>query len=414
MSARAPSKHITPALLCILAVTGCGGGGDNTSTSGSIAASAANVATMQVDSGPSAGAAPPNTAFVTITLCTPAGLACQNIDHIAVDTGSNGLRLFASELTSLSSLPLQTDANGYAVAECMQFASGYAWGTIRVAQLSIAGEVASNLPVQIINDSTVVAPTNSACASASITDGASFGANGILGIGVFRQDCGSGCAPGSATTSELYYSCPTSSTCQKTLLALASQVQNPVWQFSTDNNGVILEMPALGAAGATSASGALVFGIGTQSNNTLGTATILATDANTGYFQTSLAGQSYLNSAFDSGSSALFFDDSALPLCSSSGIAAGYYCPAQEQSLSATLVGTGAASGGSLSFRVANAEALLGNNTTFFAYNDLAAPNPVHSTYFTWGLPIFYGHRIVIAIEGQSTSAGVGPYEGYD
>ena len=46
---------------------------------------------MVLDAGPANG---PNfnTAFVTVTVCIPGG-ACQNIDHVEVDTGSTGLRL---------------------------------------------------------------------------------------------------------------------------------------------------------------------------------------------------------------------------------------------------------------------------------------------------------------------------------
>jgi Protein of unknown function (DUF3443) len=179
---------------------------------------------------------------------------------------------------------------------------------------------------------------------------------------------------------------------------------------------VILELPAIGAAGAETVSGVLVFGIDTQNNNQLGTATLLQVDAATGSFTTLFNAQSYPLSLFDSGSSALFFPDGTTPTCSSTSVAPGYYCPATVQSLSATVQGAGTGAGvtGTVPFSVANASAVLGNNTTFYAFQNIGAPNPLGSGYFTWGLPFFYGHNVFVAIEGQSTASGAGPFEAYD
>jgi hypothetical protein len=88
----------------------------------------------------------------------------------------------------------------------------------------------------------------------------------------------------------LYYECPTSG-CVVTAEALAQQVQNPVTLFATDNNGVMVELPAVGAP-ETSVSGSLIFGIGTRSNNGLNGATVCTVDAN-GNFITTYQGQSY-------------------------------------------------------------------------------------------------------------------------
>jgi hypothetical protein len=91
-----------------------------------------------------------------------------------------------------------------------------------------------------------------------------LGANGILGIGVFRQDCGSFCV--TSASGNVYFSCPGGS-CVSTTAPLASQLQNPVWMFPQDNNGFLITLPAIPATGAPSVSGSLIFGIGTQSNN---------------------------------------------------------------------------------------------------------------------------------------------------
>ena len=45
-----------------------------------------------------------------------------------------------------------TDAQGRTVAECVSFGGGQTWGPIALADVSLAGEVALNLPVQILSD----------------------------------------------------------------------------------------------------------------------------------------------------------------------------------------------------------------------------------------------------------------------
>ena len=217
----------------------------------------------------------PTIPFITITICAPGSSSnCQTIDHIQVDTGSTGLRILSSVLSASLSLPQQQDASGNPVVECVQFADGFSWGPVKMADLRIAGEQASSLPVQIIGDSAFTS-IPSACSSSGPPENTvtTFGANGLLGVGVFMQDCGSACAQ--FAVSGAYYTCPASG-CQPTQVALAQQLQNPVAMFSTDNNGVLIQLPALPAAGAATATGSLIFGIGTQSNNGLGNATILA------------------------------------------------------------------------------------------------------------------------------------------
>ena len=67
-----------------------------------------------------------------------------------------------------------------------------------------------------------------------------------------------------------YFACPGGTSCARTAVPLAQQVANPVAKFAVDNNGVIVQMPPMPDTGAPSATGTLVFGIGTQSNNALG------------------------------------------------------------------------------------------------------------------------------------------------
>jgi hypothetical protein len=194
-----------------------------------------------------------------------------------------------------------------------------------------------------------------------------------------------------------------------TAATLAQQVQNPVVHFAANNNGVILQLPSIGSAGAANVTGALVFGIDTQSNNGLGTATVLTVDANTGNLTTLYNSQSLTGSFIDSGSNGLFFPDGGIPVCTST-VASGFYCPASVQTRSATFQSTTMVTKDA-TFNIANADALLNNNPAFVAFNDLGGKVPATlSGSFDWGLPFFYGRSVFVAIEGRATAAGQGPF----
>jgi len=394
----------------------CGGGGGGSSL-GPPPPTGQNVAPIIVDSGPAAAVNVVNTAYVTVTLCAPGGMTCQTIDHVSVDTGSYGFRVIASVLNSslAQALPQTQASSGQPLVECTKFADGYVWGPVKTADLKISGEEALSVPIQVIGDSAFPDSTvPSDCSSAGVQENtvALFGANGILGIGVFREDCGSGCT--TVVQPGWYYNCPASG-CAGTTVTLAQQVQNPVFHFTTDNNGAIVELQSVGPAGAPTVSGSLVFGIDTQSNNTLGSATVLMVDANYGefttLFNTQTANQTLTASIIDSGSNGLFFpdSDSTMKACTdSTGKPTGFYCPASTQSLSATMQSVTSVMK-NVSFSIANADALLGNNLTYFAFGNLGGSNPSASS-FDWGLPFFYGRNVFVAIEGQTTSAGMGPF----
>ncbi len=174
--------------------------------------------------------------------------------------------------------------------------------------------------------------------------------------------------------------------------------------FATDNNGVVIELPSVSAS-APSLSGSMVFGIGTESNNALGGATIFPLDSS-GEFNTTYKGQSY-GAFVDSGSNAIFFLDenlTGMAVCSDN---AGFYCPASQTSESATTASGGTSS--SVNFNVDSADMLFANRVNF-VFSTLAGPNP---GTFDWGLPFFFGRNVYTAIESRSTPAGAGPYWAY-
>ena len=358
---------------------------------------------IAVNSGPAGNYA--NGAFTSVTVCAPGSSSCQTIDGVLVDTGSSGLRILSSALTL--SLTQQKASDGNPVVECLPFVSGFTWGPVQTADIQISGEKASSVPIQVLSDSDF--PVPSACSSQGgyMDTLSALGANGILGVSTFAQDCGGACAASGSTNPGLYYQCPASG-CTVIAESLSAQVPNPVSLFAMDNNGVIIELPAVSAP-QPSVSGSLVFGIGTQSNNALNGATVYTTDAS-GNFITTFNKQSYNQSFLDSGSNGFFFltnSITGIPVCSD---ATFFYCPSSTQNLSATNQGSTGASG-TVNFSVANADSLFNNNPTAFVFGNLAGPNSLSG--FDWGLPFFYGRNVFTAIEGKSTPGGTGPYWAY-
>ena len=389
-----------------------GSGGNGSSSGNTIAGAAANVASMTVDSGPvgsSSGVF--NIPYIFVTVCVPGSTTlCQTIDHVEVDTGSYGLRIISSVLNSTmrANLPQEQSIVGGALVECTQFGDGIAWGSMRTADITISSEKAASVPMQVIGD-----PNYPTIAPDCLTHGAQedtvalFGANGILGVGPFVQDCGDGCV--GSTQGNVYFSCPSGGgACSDVDTPLNLQAANPVASFTTDNNGVILELPTIADSGALTATGALVFGIDTQSNNTLGKATVLTTDTS-GYITTTFNNVQYIDAFIDSGSNLNFIVDNGATVCGTSPNQV--FCPSSELSVSATNIGANNTQS-TVTFKIGDATTLFNTNPSYAAFDNVAAPNP-DSAGFDFGLPFFYGRNVFTAIQGKNTSGGLGPYFAY-
>lgn len=397
------------ASLVLLAGISCGGGhapSGSAPSNPAPVAPAANVASVTVDGGPTATSGNINTLFTTVTICVPGSTTeCQTIDHIQVDTGSYGLRVLAPVLTL--TLPVTHASDGNSLVECTQFVDGYSWGPITSADMQVSGETATSVPIQVIGDSNFTAvPANCSSTGPAEDTVASFGANGILGIGVFEQDCGSLCATNAANTD--YYSCSQSG-CVPIAAALTTQVLNPVPLFATDNNGTIIVLPSVAAPGAPTLSGSLIFGIDTQANNASGTQTILAVDPNYGNFTTLFNGQTLDSSFIDSGTNGYFFNDNAIPGCTSANFS-GFYCPMSSLNVTATLQGANNAARTDVTITIGNAQTIAADDPTFTVLSTLGGTYTSSTTTFDWGLPFFYGRRVATAIEVHSTGVGTGPY----
>ena len=397
----------------LLFLPGCGGSGGKTLPPNTIASSGSNVASIEVDTGPpSSGVAYANGAFVSVTVCVPGTSTCQTVPYVLVDTGSYGLRIVSSLLTV--TLPQAMASDGNPMVECLQFLDSYTWGPVQTADVEISSEKASSVPIQVLSDTDYTVPSScsSESAGASADTVENLGANGILGVGQFAQDCVSN-GPCPATDNQ-YYSCASSpAACTAVDATAAQQVQNPVALFATDNNGVIIELPAVSGAAAT-VTGSMVFGIGTESNNGLGSTTVYTAGSSTsnfpGNFSTNFGSSDYTDAAFiDSGSNGYFFPDSNIDQCASTSGAEGFYCPSSTVNLSATTLGINGTSG-TINFSVASAVNMFNDDPNDAAFADLGG---TASGYFDWGLPFFYGRNVFVSIEGKSAPGGTPPYWAY-
>ena len=417
---------ILAASVLSVALTGCGGGGGSSggSTTAAIPASPASPASAASSpanapaSSPTASAPAsvpqsntPNTQPIavtsapgltrnmlttSVTVCVPGTSNCATIDNIQVDTGSQGLRILASALPSSLQLAALPSGSGNA-GECAVFGGGYTWGAVRSADVQMAGQVAASLPVQLIADPSLPSvPSDCAGTGLAMQTTTTLRSNGILGVGLFAADCGSACA--ASALPRWYYSCDASGACQASMQPVAQQVTNPVSAFPLDNNGVVIDLPPVPDAGASSVAGSLIFGIGTQADNVLGSVMVLKANTQSGYVSTTSNGQTYSLSYLDTGSNALYIANAGMPEC---GL---WYCPTTTQAANAVIAGTDGTTA-AVAFSVANSTSLFDSSNN--AFDNLAG---IASDSFGWGLPFFFGRRVYTAIEARVTSAGDGPY----
>jgi hypothetical protein len=386
----------------LLFLTACGSGGgsaDSSSTSinqntqyisSNIAPNAISCSVQNIYDG---GV---NLPYVSVEVCQPGTTKCQTISNILLDTGSTGLRVFAS---ALNDLPLTSQTNGGTpLAECATFISGVTWGSVKVADIKMSSEIARSISIQVIADPAYpTIPSQCSNGLPTFQTTAGLRANGILGVGLFIAD------------RQSYYTCTSTlaTSCTPITLSQALQVQNPVASFAINNNGVILQLPNILSSGASSVLGSLYFGIDTQSNNSSAGANIIPTNSS-GFFLTTFNGTNYRNSFIDSGSNGLFFptgnQSAVLTPCSTSP---GFYCPSTTQSYSAR-VALQNNTFATIDFSIANAQSLF--STRNAAFSNLGGEL---QDQFDWGLPFFYGKTVYFGIAGRSSRSATGPYYGY-
>jgi len=411
----------------VMLLPACVGGSGPNGTGGGTGPPVVNTLALTVDGGPAAAPGAINHAYVTVRVCAPGSTTqCANVDHVLLDTASWGLRLVGSVLTAQGvTLAAETDASAHAIEECVNFGGGTTWGPVALADIALAGESAKGLPVQVMDDTGATAPPPASCTANGppSNDVTGFYANGILGVGVFAQDCGTACAPPAAPL-PVYFGCTAGAAgvCAAEDVALAQQVTNPVAKFAGDNNGVIVSLPNLvNANGDLVVTGTLLFGINTQADNMLpvGGLTVLGTNASGDFSASYTNGATVLtglSSWIDSGSDGYEFNDPGVATCTDANWV-GYYCPTVSPlALSATNTGLGAlAASSTVTFAVA--APANGVQSVFIlppgaaGYAGLAGVGD--AARFVWGMPYFYGRRIYVGIDQRSAGSYTGPYFAY-
>jgi Protein of unknown function (DUF3443) len=401
--------RILATVAVLVALSSCGGGSSPTTSSTTPSSTTTPTSTVSNEVSASVNLGPENNdvdmMFISVTVCVPGTSTCQTIPDVQVDTGSEGLRILSSELSI--SLPSMSQS-GNPLAECISFAdNSFLWGPMATADIEMAGEKASSVPVQIVGDANFPGVPAS-CNTGGPNDGslAELGAEALIGVGVFQQDCGSACSAAVSEVPNMYYTCDSSGVCSAASVSLADQLPDPVWLFPQDNNGLAITLPSIPAAGAATASGSVIFGIGTQSDNALGTATVYTTN-DEGYISTTFQGVAYPESFLDTGSNGLYFLSASTLGIAECSDEPGFYCPGAPVSYTATNTGQNGATG-QVSFTIDNADTLF--NTGDSAFDDLGGDNPGS---FDWGLPFFFGRTVFIGIQGETSPGGTGPYWAY-
>jgi hypothetical protein len=396
-----------------LALVACGGGSSAPPQEVPLVNSvnSVNVVDLLVDGGPDGNGV--NRLFTSVTICKPGSATlCKTIDQVLVDTGSVGLRLLASEVPTQLQLSAAKTTSGNVLLGCANFLDGsFAWGPLALADVKLGGLTAADTTVQLVGDSGYDRFQSQCSASGDpIISPSDLGAKGILGLGLSKQDCGSACAVQGRRSAQngRYFSC-TNAACTSvtgTTLAADKQLQQVVARFPTDNNGLAIQMNSVPSEGAATATGKMVFGLGTRSNNQFPTLQVLATTSQ-GYLlgalssNSALAGGSFSSTFLDTGSNGIFFD-SNLPNCGYPNDS-GFYCPLADVVFSVAL-GSAGVGQARKSFTITNAAALFQKGNT--ALPTLGGTLNAQGL-LDLGLPFFYGKTVVIGIDGMATT-GVG------
>jgi len=349
-----------------------------------------------------------NKPCVTVTVCDTTGNNCDTVDDVLLDTGSFGFRVFKSALTNSFSHLAAVTAGGNPVAECTQYGdNSIDWGPIKLAGVILGNEPVVSVPIEVMGTTLPIPGSCHTSGTTVDTDPVNTGYKGILGVGLFAQDCGSSCV--TASNNGVYYECPGEINCVSTALPLSNQVTNPIALLPQDNNGAILELPSVKLGGLLSVNGYFVLGIGTRSNNTPTGVTAYSADKY-GEFSTSFSSVTY-TSFLDSGTNALLFPGSTengLPDCS--GDYSSFFCPSSTVTLSAINTASSGSSTSRINFQIGNTITLY--NTVNYVFSELGGSS-TSAEGFDWGLPFFMGRNVYVGIESTSSTLGTGPYWAY-
>jgi hypothetical protein len=340
-----------------------------------------------------------NAPCVTVNICSSTNESqCDTINNVLLDTGSYGLRIFASLLPNNNSgeslAPILIDDS--AIAECVTYGDGTQnWGPIKLANVSLNNnQTTTAIPIQILDSTAFVTGENIVCPNATKTPTpATFGLNGIIGVGPFPND----------KTVGNYYKCNNTSCSTLVTIPNSNYVTNPITKFADGyNNGVTLTFGAIPTDGAINADGYAIFGVGSKQNNSP-QKNVAILPIESGQFipiniETKINSVSY-NSFLDTGSNYLYFGESTilnLPQCGSPINA--FLCPSGLTNFSAIMFANNQESA-TINFAIENSQNLFNaNSNTAFATIGAIIPN----IGIDWGLPFFFGRTVYSVFANES------------
>ena len=352
----------------------------------------------------------PQVPYISVKICAPGSTTnCQIIDHIILDTGSTGLRIANSAISSTlrAALPANAGiATSSTLTECEQYVDSFVYGPVVNADVYIAGESAKATQMQIFGDDSQFPVPVNGCSSGGGTETDSvttFGGNGLLGVSFSTLDNYSN-----------YFDCYNCSLSTCVPNDYFPGIPNTVTQFGADSNGVTITLPAVGASGSlTAVTGTLNFGVATQTDNTPTPTSKVVTlvndggnDATFGSFAVKVEGSTTWTLGYiDSGTDAVYFNDPAnasLVNCPNKPIYySGFYCPTTSQNVSFNYANFGTMTTlATVPYSIVNPNSL---NINVVAFNNeagyISSSNNADSQ-IALGLTTFFGHTNYVIFDG--------------
>jgi hypothetical protein len=350
----------------------------------------ANIAPLYVDGDPCSGGGNANEPFTNIKICAPGNKTnCQVIDHVTVDTGSTGLRLPSSAFNAnpslLQAMPYVPTSDGQILTNCATFGSGLTFGPVQTADVYIADKFVKNISLQIYNQNATQTPCGFAFDAAP---------NGLLGVSLLEP-------------TGAYFSCNTDGSGCQPVVSPSIVIPNPVSKFQNDNNGVTIALSQIPPSGSTEpVLGVLIFGVGTQADNTPPEGTVPLQANPSGQINLQIDGNNTVPALIDSGTSLLAISESLLPeFLPNCNFDIPAYCPSSDIDISLVLSGSNATTI-EVGYTIADVDPLT--EAGDIAEND-AAGQPVNPAFVILGLPFFYGKTMYFVFQGQPSPLGTGP-----
>lgn len=337
-----------------------------------------------------------NIPTVSLVVCLPGNASlCRRIDHILLDTGSSGLRIFRNVLP-FDPPPLSWE--GRSVYECLPFGTANLWGQLGAIDVRLGREpFLRSLPVQIMGRNPVrslqhILPPTCAQKVPDRPEETFAGFNGILGIAPQRYDFG------------FDYLCEKSH-CSLWAPSVPFQVPNPVMLLPEDNNGVVLSFPRTPSNGNGPISGELRFGIWTQADNRIPSASTTYFLDGTGSLR-ALSGLSRIPVRIDSGTNFSLMPSSYWRFPSCPQPISSFACPPEPTVFPLLIQGDSGPSMGLVALSVRDARVILEKNSSVLPgilYKGKDSPFPM----IELGLPFFLGRTIYVQYSDGLRKAGI-------